>query len=279
MVKVDEQRTRTCGSCGNVVGPSDTLCPTCGALLAAYEAPAGSTENESTSAPPITSKADTPPSATDQPPSTIATTAPETPTTPVVPSTAFDADITLGEARRALVTSLEQREPVRAVADSVSPAPLTSRLEPEASPTALRDPVTDHKPDGAALPVSGPIPGTAPARTAAAPEPRSGSPRQNVRRMHEGPPSTTASTKPADSVTASAPASVPASPRKQPNLVAIAGVIPMLLVLCWMLVTLDFSNVIVLGFVLVILFNLIKVAARFSGRKTTALRPPDRTDR
>lgn len=63
------------------------------------------------------------------------------------------------------------------------------------------------------------------------------------------------------------------------NLMRVAVIIPMLLVVCWMLVMLDFSNIFTLAVVVIILFNMIRFAAGFSGRKTTTMAPPDRNDR
>lgn len=46
-----QQSGLTCGNCGAAVVPEDVICPSCGALLAAYRAPAGSSSDTS---PPLT---------------------------------------------------------------------------------------------------------------------------------------------------------------------------------------------------------------------------------
>ena len=42
-----QQSGLTCGNCGAAVAPEDVICPSCGALLAAYRAPAGSSNDTS----------------------------------------------------------------------------------------------------------------------------------------------------------------------------------------------------------------------------------------
>lgn len=45
-----QDHTRHCGNCGETVAAADITCPQCDALLAAYEAPAGATSGDPTSA-------------------------------------------------------------------------------------------------------------------------------------------------------------------------------------------------------------------------------------
>ncbi|HWV25014.1 MAG TPA: zinc ribbon domain-containing protein [Thermomicrobiales bacterium] len=48
-----QHETRICGHCGKAVSDADITCPHCGALLAAYEAPAGSTSGTMSATTPV----------------------------------------------------------------------------------------------------------------------------------------------------------------------------------------------------------------------------------
>lgn len=67
--------TLTCGNCGVPVQPADVTCPACGVLLAAYQAPAGSTGDEAVPAAPVSFPADSP-ATHDRPSPAISSTPP-----------------------------------------------------------------------------------------------------------------------------------------------------------------------------------------------------------
>jgi hypothetical protein len=124
-----DKSVRTCGNCGARVTPAAVTCPSCDALLAAYEAPAGSA-----------TASDQATRTTFDPAPMSETVAPAEPVIapPQRPEPApFDAEAAMAEARRTLgmpITPEPAREP-----EAVAKAETVHKSNPRLSPSRFRN--------------------------------------------------------------------------------------------------------------------------------------------
>ena len=129
---------RRCGNCGAVVPADAVTCPACDALLAAYEAPSGSSETASTDV--QRNFESTPPFPTSPPDRPIIEQA--TPRSLETPRQEFSAEVAIEEARRTLgmATAAEpeisRHEPAQ---ETILPVPPASMGELHSTDESLKE--------------------------------------------------------------------------------------------------------------------------------------------
>lgn len=230
---------RPCGRCGAPVVASSDMCPRCGALLAAYEAPRGSSSVSEVIA-----------QAPAMPADRIAplTTTPEKPPHP------------RATAPRTAVTTTREPDPATTAAHTDLVSVMNNRQERiEAAKTATRtDLVSVLK-----------------GREAALQSPIDVKPRATGRRPHPAPPRETRTRQqppaPATPLSARQTASMAASFGK------LALGVLMILVFLGIL-DFNLVPILVLGVVMLSLLGIMRSAAKASGRKTTTMYDPKRRD-